>query len=301
MIYKHRSKSDELLTLEILNKRTDLSSKDKQYLTNLQKGYEGEVLFDSYTEQLQCDCLIINDLLLELNNTTFQIDSLIFIEKMIHLYEVKNLEGDYFYESNKLFKKPKLEIVNPLLQMNRAESLLCQLLRNNGFQPQIEASVVFINPTFTLYQAPLNLPAIFPTQIQTYMHSLNRTPSKINEHHKRIADRLLSLHMTKSLYSKIPSYTFDMLRKGITCKMCDSFAVVIESRKCVCKECGHTELVSSAVLRAVKEFQILFPGEKITTNAIYEWCQVVSSKERIRYILANNFTLVGVHQWSHFV
>ncbi len=42
MIYKPRTKSDELLILEILNKRTDLSSKDKQYFTNQKKGYEGE-------------------------------------------------------------------------------------------------------------------------------------------------------------------------------------------------------------------------------------------------------------------
>lgn len=300
MIFKHRTKSDELIILEILNKRTELLSKDKQYYTNQKKGYEGELLFDSLTEKLQCECLVLNDLLLEVNNTTFQIDTTIFIDEKIHFYEVKNFESDYYYESNKLFKKPKHEVTNPLLQLSRSETLLNQLLRNHRCQLPIDASVVFINPTFTLYQAPLNLQALLPTQIPNYMRTLDANPSKINEKQKRIADLLVSLHITKSPYSKIPSYRYDGLRKGITCEVCESFSVVIEGRKCVCKVCGHEELVADAVLRAVNEFMILFPDQRITTNVIYDWCQVVQSKERIRYILAKNYTLIGVHQWAYF-
>lgn len=300
MIFKHRTKSDELIILEILNKRTELLSKDKQYYTNQKKGYEGELLFDSLTEKLQCECLVLNDLLLEVNNTTFQIDTTIFIDEKIHFYEVKNFESDYYYESNKLFKRPKHEVTNPLLQLSRSETLLNQLLRNHRCQLPIDASVVFINPTFTLYQAPLNLQALLPTQIPNYMRTLDANPSKINEKQKRIADLLVSLHITKSPYSKIPSYRYDGLRKGITCEVCESFSVVIEGRKCVCKVCGHEELVADAVLRAVNEFMILFPDQRITTNVIYDWCQVVQSKERIRYILAKNYTLIGVHQWAYF-
>ncbi|MEH7386184.1 nuclease-related domain-containing protein [Bacillus sp. JJ1521] len=300
MIFKTRTKSDELITLEILNKRSELSSKDKQYFINQKKGYEGELLFDSLTEKLQCECLVLNDLLLEINNTTFQIDTTIFIDGKINFYEVKNFESDYFYESNKLFKKPKHEVTNPLLQLSRSETLLNQLLRNHRCQLPIVASVVFINPTFTLYQAPLNLQAILPTQINNYMGTLDANPSKINEKQKRIADLLVSLHITKSPYSKIPSYRFDDLRKGTTCKVCESFSVVIEGRTCICKKCGHKELVGDAVLRAVKEFMILFPDQRITTNVIYEWCQLVPSKKWIRQILARNYSIVGVHQWAYF-
>lgn len=62
MLYKARTKSKELLIMELLNTRMD---------------YEGEVLFDALTEKLQCECIILNDLLLNINNTNFQIDSLI--------------------------------------------------------------------------------------------------------------------------------------------------------------------------------------------------------------------------------
>src|SRR5699024_2086275 len=111
------TKPKELTILELLNKRTGLTSKDKQHYLSLKKGYEGELRFDTFTEKLQNECLILNDLLFEVNNTTFQIDTLIIMQKKIYFYEVKNLEGDYYYENGKLFKKPEYEIVNPLDQL----------------------------------------------------------------------------------------------------------------------------------------------------------------------------------------
>ncbi len=301
MILKHRTKPDELILLELLDKRSELSSKDLQYFSNLKKGYEGELLFDILTEQLHSECLLLNDLLLEVNNTIFQIDNLNLINGKIHFYEVKNYEGDYYYESNKLFKKPKQEVSNPLLQLSRSETLLNQLLRSHGCHLPIEASVIFINPSFTLYQAPLNLPVIFPTQIKNHMKTLDANPVKINEKQKKIADLLMSLHITKSPFTKIPSYHYEQIREGITCEECDSFSVVVEGRICKCEACGHKELVADAVIRSVKEFMILFPEQKITTNAIYEWCKIVQSKERIRNILSKNFNMVGVRQWAYFI
>jgi hypothetical protein len=77
MAYKPRTESEELLILRSLNTRMNLSVKDKQHYFNLKKGYEGEEMFDTLTENLQCECFILNDLLLKTNNTIFQIDTLI--------------------------------------------------------------------------------------------------------------------------------------------------------------------------------------------------------------------------------
>ncbi|MBP1947237.1 nuclease-related domain-containing protein [Virgibacillus litoralis] len=285
MPYKSRMKSNELIILELLSKRMNLDSKVRQYYFNLKKGYEGEVLFDSLTEKLQCECLILNDLLLIVNNTTFQIDSLIIMAGKIYFFEVKNYKGDYYYEYDKLFKKPNLEVINPYHQLSRSESLLRQLLLSLGFKLQIDASIVFINPKFTLYQAPLDKPIIFPTQVKQYMENLNVIPSKLTESHKKLAEKLLSLNNTDSPYKQIPSYNYDQLKKGTTCAKCDSFSVSIMKRKCVCHDCGDREPITSAVLRSVKEFKILFPNGKITTNLIHDWCQVVQPKRTIRKIL----------------
>jgi hypothetical protein len=300
MPYKSRNQSSELKVLESLNTRMNLSGKDKQHYFNLKKGYEGEILFDLLTKKLQCECLILNDLLLKLNNSLFQIDTLIITSEIIYLFEVKNFEGDFYCESDRFFKKPNTEIHNPLTQLSKGESLLRQLLQNLGFNIPICASVVFINPEFTLYQTPLNKPFIFPTQLNTYFKKLHTLPSNLNKKHEILADKLISLHIEDSPYKLLPPYEYDLLRKGITCRGCTSFSISITGKKYVCMECGHEELFEAAVTRSVNEFKLLFPTRKVTTNVIYDWCNVVKSKKSIRRILDKNFTKAGVHQWTFY-
>lgn len=57
-----------------------MSKQDQYNLYTLNKGFEGELQFDALLEKLTCDCLILNDLILSLNNQTFQIDSLVNLE-----------------------------------------------------------------------------------------------------------------------------------------------------------------------------------------------------------------------------
>jgi hypothetical protein len=115
-----------------------------------------------------------------------------------------------------------------------------------------------------------------------------------------LADKLISLHIKDSPFKQLPSFEYDQLQKGITCVNCNLLSISVEGRKCVCKECGHEEVVANAVMRNVEEFRLLFPNRKITTNVIHEWCKVVKSKKWIRRILEKNLKIVGVHQWSFY-
>jgi len=300
MIYKIRSESPELQIYKSLHARMNLLPKDKQYFFNLKKGFEGEVMFDGKTEKLQCDCLILNDLLLKHNSSTFQIDSLILLGEALYLFEVKNFEGDFYYESDKIYTKSRIEISNPLIQLKRTESLLRQLLQSLGFNTTVTASVVFINPEFTLYQCPQDKPFLLPTQITRNLKQLNDNPAKLNGKYKILAEKFVSLHIEESPYSQLPAYHYDLLQKGIKCEVCNSFLITVEGNHCKCLECGHKEALSKAVLRSVKEFQLLFPDQKITTNIIQDWCKVVQPKYRIRRVLERNFNPVGVHQWTYY-
>ncbi|WP_068674158.1 nuclease-related domain-containing protein [Oceanobacillus sp. Castelsardo] len=300
MEYKSRSKPKELIVLEYLNKRMNLSNNDKQHYFNLKRGYEGELLFDSFTKKLHCDCLILNDLLLKANNTTFQIDSLIITQEKILLYEIKNFTGDHYYELDKLYKMPKFELINPLYQLGRTESLLRQLLLSHGFVNPIEAAVVFINPEFTLYQAPLHKPIIYASQLPRYFSNLNRLPSRLAGKHRMLADKLLSLHSHESPYSQLPPYYFNQLRKGITCLRCESFSVHTTGKKYTCKKCEHENNLSEAVIRNINEYTLLFPSKKLTTTNIYEWSNFICSKKVIQSILSKNYTKVGEWRWTYY-
>lgn len=223
MILKERTKPEELVILQTLKSRMELAEKDLTNLFTMEKGYEGEVQFDHWFTKHTVESLIINDLLLEVNGTHFQIDSLVITQDRIHLFEVKNLEGDYYLDGDKFKTVAGNETKNPLHQLGRAESLLKLLLKNLGFYIPLEPHLVFINPEFALLQAPLKSPIILPNQLNRFMRNMNRVSSKLTNKHTKLAEALLSLHIKKSPFTRVPGYDFDMLRKGVFVKVVGSF------------------------------------------------------------------------------
>ena len=302
MPFKARTESVTLKILRSLNTRMELVEDKRKYYLSLEKGFIGELQFDSLTELLQCNCLILNDLELDVNNSRIQLDTVIIYQDSIVMIEVKNFEGDYCYDPESFTTKSGLEIKNPLDQLKRSKSLFRQLCQKNGINLSIEAFVVFINPDFTLYQAPKNLPFIFPTQLHRFLEKLNSRPSNLSNSHTKFAELLVSLHKHEPNYRQISSYEYEQLKKGITCKSCHSFSLTLPVRykTVVCNECGFKELVDEAVLRSIEEFKLLFPDRKITTKAIHEWCQIVEPLKRIKKILLGYFNKTNDHRWTYF-
>ncbi|MCM3665112.1 NERD domain-containing protein [Mesobacillus subterraneus] len=293
MILKERTKPEELVILQALQPRMELEEKDGQYLWTLEKGYEGEVQFDQWFTKHRVESLIINDLLLEVNGTLFQIDSFVITQDRLHLFEVKNLEGDYYLDGEKFKTVAGKETKNPLHQLSRAESLLKQLLKELGFYIPLEPHLVFINPEFALLQAPLKSPIILPNQLNRFMSNMNRVSSKLTSKHTKLAEVLLSLHIKKSPFTKIPGYDFDMLRKGVICSFCGEFVESFGQKRFVCSHCGRGDSIESLVLQSLNSFQILFPDRKVTTTAIYEWSNGDLPKKSIRRVLKNNLLVSG--------
>jgi hypothetical protein len=300
IIIRARKKSKELLIQESLNVRMKLSSKEaSNYLYN-KKGYEGEVQFDLLLENLNIECLVLNDLLFEINNKYFQIDKIIITQQGLVFFEVKNFEDEYYVDGTKWFVLPKKEIDNPLDQLNRSNSLLQRLLQNHGYNCTVDKHLVFVNPEFTLYHAPMNSSIVLPSQLNRLVNKLNMQPSKLNENHTKLAKKLLSLHIEESPFKRNFEYTYDKLKKGITCSSCHSFITKINTKRITCVKCGSEEDVKSAVLRSVKEIKLLFTEKKITTNIVYDWCKIVESKKTIRTILNENLTIIGFGRSSTY-
>jgi hypothetical protein len=301
MAYKSRIESDELLILRILNRRMGLTAEEHQYYLNMEKGFEGEVQFDLLTEKLQSECFILNDLLLEVNNSKFQIDTTIIFQETIYPFEVKNYEGDFIFKTDRLERISGKDYKNPLDQLKRTKFLLRQLLNNLGYNIPIDGSVVFINPEFTLYQAPPNEPFILPTQLNKLIKKMDMLPAKLTSRHKKLADKLVSLHQSKSLYTRLPPYKYEQIKKGNTCAICNSFSLFVSGENLVCDQCGHLEGVESAVMRNVEEIKLLFPDKRITTNCVYEWCRLDKSKKKINRILTKKFKRMGQGRFSYYV
>lgn len=301
MIIKKRTIPLELLLLRSIRARMNVFEKTENQIITLEKGYIGEKMFDQRLEKLSLDCLIINDLLLETANTHYQIDSFLISQPTIHIFEVKNFEGDYLIEGNRMRLLSGKEIKNPLIQLSRSESLFRQLLQQHGFNLKVEAHLVFINPQFYLYGASPDLPIIFPSQLGRFMNQLNSHSSKLVGKHHALAKKLMGLHVKESPFTLLPEYSFDGLAKGILCVGCYSgFMKNGDHHYLTCEKCHFVENMESAILRSIKEFSLLFPDRKITTNAIYEWCNVIKSKATIRKLLQSNYKHVHFGNSSYF-
>ncbi|MDN3018122.1 nuclease-related domain-containing protein [Paenibacillus sp. BSR1-1] len=298
MPFKGHGESDELKMLRILNVRMELSEDEYTRYLNLERGYEGHVRFDLLTEKIQSECYILNDLRLKVNSIHFKIDTVIIYQQKIYLFLVRNYEGNYCFYPDRIEAFSGKEIRYPLDELQHSKSLLQKLLQNLGCNLSIEAYVVFINSHFTLYQVPPNTPFIFPAQLNRFMKKLNKQPSWLNNNHQELAVKILSLHQTET--PNIPHYEYNRLKKGKTCRRCNSFSHSIKGKSVVCNGCGCEENVESAVLQCVDEIKLLFPNVKLTTNIVHDWCGKIASKKRISRILSKNFNIVGVHQWAFY-
>jgi hypothetical protein len=301
MYNEPRKEPGKIKILKILDKRMGLPSEEKQRYLNLVKGFEGEVLFDSLTSHLENKFFILKDLLLEQNKTKFQIDSLIITEASVLHCEVKNYQGDYIYKGDDFFpNQTEQKITNPLHQIDRAQTLLRQLLQKNGFRYPIESHVIFVNPEFYLYNAPLNKPIIYPTQIKKFLKYIDSKPSNLNSNHRNLVDFLLNRQLTESPYEQLPPYKYTQFQKGNTCAFCQSFSITIQHKWMICADCRHQEKTETAVLRSVEELKLLFPEIKLTTNLVNDWCQSFRSEKSYLKILKQNFSTIGYGKWTYY-
>ncbi|MBT2644337.1 NERD domain-containing protein [Bacillus sp. ISL-41] len=301
MILKSRQESDELKIMNLLEPRMIFTEKERQRHYSLRKGYEGEVQYDAWMKGLEIEHLTLNDLLLEMGGSVFQIDSTVILQDTIYFNDVKYYEGDYYYEGEHLKKVNGNEVKDPLIQLKRGSSLFRQLLISLGFKLPIKALLIFNNPEFALYQAPRDAPIILPNQLNRFLKNLNSKHSKLTNLHHTIAEKLISLHITKSPYQRMPSYEYEQLQKGIICPACNSFMDAgIAPKKYINCGCGAHEEIEIAIMGSFRELNLLFPDRRLTTNLIYEWCNGVIPKRTIRRILNKNLELTGHAQWSYY-
>ncbi|WP_410261693.1 nuclease-related domain-containing protein [Alkalibacterium sp.] len=285
-----------------MDKRINLGDSDKRYLLNLEKGFMGEELFDSVVKQyLNGEALVLNDLLLESKGTTFQIDSLVVTSDTIYLYEVKNYKGNFQMNSGQLYYTSGQEITNPLIQLNRTKELLRQLLKEWENRLKIEANVVFINDSFTLYNAQIEDPFIFPTQLKEHFKELSSRSKVLEKDHHYLASKLVSIHKADSPYQKqLPFYQLEDFTKGISCCYCGSFDLIVTQRSCYCKTCYKQTSIEDLVTESVKELKFLFPDQKVTTSLVDEWCGNSVNYRKIRKILQNDFMVSGTTSGTYY-
>ena len=299
---KSRTQPELLTILKCLDKRMPLAVKNKQHIISMEKGYEGEKAFDSLLgETVQAEVLVLNDLLLSISDQSVQIDALVITAETAYLYEIKNYKGDYQMKDRQLLTLTGKEIGNPLTQLSRTTSLVRQLFQQWHTELSVVGSVIYVNPTFTLYHASPKDPLILPNQIQAHFSKLDSQHVALNRNHRYLAERLLSQHRNDANFHQlIPEYGYQNLRLGVTCRECGSFDIQLNQRMSYCRKCKYSCSTDDMILEQIKEFKLLFPQEKLTTKVVYDWCSESISKARITRVLSSEYTRMGQTHGTFF-
>ncbi|EXJ24004.1 hypothetical protein ADIAL_0524 [Alkalibacterium sp. AK22] len=294
-IVKEREVPHLLKGLTYLDKRSVMKEADKQYLTSLQKNFDGANDFDAKVNTLvNREVIVLNDLLLCNKGLTFQIDTLMLTSHLVHVFEVKNYAGGYLRNPDGFSTILGQKIADPLLQLKRTTSFLMQLLQDWASELKVQGNLVFVNPAFTLYQARIEDPIILPSQIDSCLEALNSHSGGLERQHYQLANRLVKLHEAHAPLEKhLPYYSYEELKKGLSCKACGSFELLITQRSCFCKSCYEKSTVTDVILDNIEELQFLFPDTPLTTATVNEWCGDAVHFRRMRKVLKDHFVASG--------
>ncbi|MFO8068650.1 MAG: nuclease-related domain-containing protein [Alkalibacterium sp.] len=294
-LLKKRQKSQLLHGLQLLDQRMTLSEEDKRYLYNLEKGLEGEEIFDAYVKKyLYGEVIILNDLLLTVKGSTIQLDTLIITTEGVRIYEVKNYKGNYQMLSGRLLTLSGQEISSPLSQVNRSLIKLRQLFIEWEMNETVEGIVAFVEPSFYLYNAdPADL-FVFPSQIALHFATIHKNMTRLSKSQHFLAEKLIEANQTEAFYEKkLPVHDYQTLKKGLTCLSCGSFDLTLSQRSCQCNDCFIKVSVDETLMNNIGDLRVLFPEKKLTTSLVYDWCDRAVVFKKIRRILQKNFTVKG--------
>lgn len=297
MAYKDRIKPELLRIYEILLTRTKISKDAYYYFLNLKKGFDGESLFDEYTKQFKIDHLFVNDLQLEVRNSSFQIDALMISAKVLVLYEIKNFEGFYQWGKAKFTRTSGTFLENPTMQLEKTKVRLELLLSEKGYSIEVKAYVIFVNPEFILLGAPSDANFILPGQILTHFRNI-QAPAQLSDEQIKLAEMLTSQH-APSYPRKKPKYSYSELNKGILCPECGTLLKNYSGYFHSCNKCGEKVNVKKAIQSSIEDFRTLFPEDKLTSSRIMDWCGSGNQK-RIYRILRNEHQMIGKNRGRYY-
>lgn len=300
MAFKERTKSKQLRTYEILSQRMPLKKEDNYYSLNHKKGHEGECRYDKLTVKLEPNCIILNDLQLEIRHSSFQVDTLLLFSDKIILAEIKNYEGVHLWGKEKLTKRSGATLENPSMQLQKTKVRFEMLLQEMGYSVKVDAVVVFVNPEFTLLGAPYDETFILPGQIPEHFRELqNLATQQPSKKMKKLAEELVKRHIT-DYPSKSLEYDYEKIGKGINCPSCGFLAKKYAGRSHICGSCGEKMSIKKAISSSIFDFHFLFPDEKLTTKRLADWC-CAENKDRVYTVLKQEWQPIGSEPGRYYI
>lgn len=309
MILKHRTKPRIILQLEALLPRIPEFHPALPIITEDYKkrmaGYRGEQSIDyplSYLDEK--NYFIFHHLRLKTNKHFFQMDTLIFTNKMAIILEIKNFSGTIYFDPK--FKQliqtkdgKEIAYTYPLTQLERQKSNLKEWLRMNRLENiAIQSLVVISNPYTIISTSPedhhIHHKVIhkeeLPTKILQLEKSTNSNQLEAKDL-KKIVKLLLKNHTEgdRPILEKFDIKESDLLR-GVFCPKCDNLPMERLKGNWFCPCCGAKDKLAHA--KAVEDYQLLIKAT-ISNRELRDFLQIRSPATATRLLHSMNLRSTG--------
>lgn len=273
MMLKKRLKPSVLRKLEALNRRIvphlyDKKRSIEQDLANRYKGFIGEKIVDRYLmTNLPRQHIILPDIYLKMEESRFQIDTIVVTQYAIYLLEIKNFTGTiYFNTSTNQFSRIENNIEqgykDPLTQVELQQIKLMQWLELYGFHDiPIYHFVVIASPSTIL---KIDGP---PTEKITHKDRLLFKISSIEQQLINMkSPQIPAMDIIQHIQNSNQEYYFDVLHEyeltprqimsGIHCPKCEKSPMNRIYGYWKCAYCKHQS--KNAHISSLEEFTLIY-------------------------------------------
>lgn len=270
MIYKTRTKPNELKALQSLDKRLSRHHEKKHIIQKelyaVQAGYAGELELDAYMTDFNPDYpyALLNDLYLQNNRIYFQIDALLITPSTIIVIEVKNYAEKTVITENpmqfiKTYKngdrKARPNVIN---EVKRKIHHLQKWLYKKGIHTPIDGLITFAHTNeLAIENTNLEMKILSNDEAPTYLESLPVQPQSLNEKTiKKVARELAKHHKEYNPFPISTRYGIkpSEIQPGVLCPSCKQIGMKWRTEKWNCP-CGYHD--KHAHLHTIDEWFML--------------------------------------------
>jgi hypothetical protein len=311
LIGKKREYPREIMILEAIVRRLppdDLKKAEfEKKLYRKRAGYNGEKTLDYFLAQVDhSEMVILHDLRIPINDTHFQMDTLIITPNFFLIIDSKNYAGTLIFlpEFNQLIRiQNDIEegFSDPILQTKiQANQLKTFLVKHHITPPPIEYLVaisnkqaIIKNPTndkevsYRVFRSS-NVAFKIPPFYQKHTQS---TLSKNDI--KKIARHLIKANEPLIPDPKSMNLPFDKMVRGVQCPACETFGMDYHQGKWTCRVCGHKS--ADAHIQALRDYFLLY-GPSITSKQFREFMKVGSPSTAKRLLACMDLTFLGTNK-----
>jgi hypothetical protein len=275
-------------------------------------GHKGEMSLDYVLSLLDPhEYAVFHGVRLKIDDTFFQIDTLLISQKFILILEVKNLAGTIYFDQvfNQLIQiKDGKEngLPDPLIQIKRQESQLFKWIKQNNLPSIPIYSLVVISNDKTLIKTSSDNKFISAKVIHKYL-----LPSKVTQitnsiNKESYTDKELK-KLIKTLKKKHEEANPPILQRynisageiliGVTCERCRFRPLVRMHGSWYCSKCKNSD--QNGHVRALKDYELLI-GPVITNKEIKRFLNVGSRHVVLRLLKSLNLPTTGTKKGTTY-